>query len=360
MQDTAHRGSTRPRVAVIEDDAAVRRVLGRILEDAGYGVIAIADGENGLRAVAEHQPDMLILDLTLPRMDGLEICRRLRARPAHRDAAHHRAHRPHLDQSDMVAALDAGADDFVTKPFQQVELLARLRSSFRTREVIRRMEQAHDIVVALANAVEAKDLGLKDHCRYLAYRSARLAAYVGLRDGELEGVAYGALLHDIGKIGISEHVLHKPGPLTEDEFRIMREHPEIGERICDPLRMSRDFTPIIRHHHERWDGAGYPDGLKGERIPLGARIVALADAFDAIVRGRPYRAARTVEEAFDELEQALRQAVRPGPRAALHRGGRPASTAGIAPSVELPRVALLGREAPIVTGAPSRAPVARV
>ncbi len=169
----------------------------------------------------------------------------------------------------MVAALDAGADDFVTKPFQQVELLARLRSSFRTREVIRRMEQAHDIVVALANAVEAKDLGLKDHCRYLAYRSARLAAYVGLRDGELEGVAYGALLHDIGKIGISEHVLHKPGPLTEDEFRIMREHPEIGERICDPLRMSRDFTPIIRHHHERWDGSRLSRRPQGRADPAG-------------------------------------------------------------------------------------------
>ena len=231
MQDTVRRGLSRPRVAVIEDDAAVRRVLGRILEDAGYGVIAVADGENGLRAVAEHQPDLLILDLTLPRIDGLEICRRLRADP-------HTVTLPiivltaHTSTSDMVASLDAGADDFVTKPFQQVELLARLRSAFRTRDVIRRMEQAHDIVVALANAVEAKDLGLKDHCRYLAYRSARLAAYVGLRDGELEGVAYGALLHDIGKIGIAEHVLHKPGPLTDEEFRIMREHPEIGERIC--------------------------------------------------------------------------------------------------------------------------------
>ena len=356
MQDAAHRGSIRPRVAVIEDDAAVRRVLGRILEDAGYGVIALADGENGLRAVAEHQPDLLILDLTLPRMDGLEICRRLRADPR-------TVTLPiivltaHSSTSDMVAALDAGADDFVTKPFQQVELLARLRSSFRTRDVIRRMEQAHDIVVALANAVEAKDLGLKDHCRYLAYRSARLAAYVGLRDGELEGVAYGALLHDIGKIGISEHVLHKPGPLTDDEFRIMREHPEIGERICDPLRMSRDFTPIIRHHHERWDGAGYPDGLRGERIPLGARIVALADAFDAIVRGRPYRAARTVEEAFDELQKHAGRQFDPG-LVPLFIEEADRLDSGIAPSVELPRVALLGREAPIVTGAPSGAAAA--
>jgi putative two-component system response regulator len=209
------------------------------------------------------------------------------------------------------------------------------------------MEQAHDIVVALANAVEAKDLGLKDHCRYLAYRSARLAALVGLRDGELEGVAYGALLHDIGKIGISEHVLHKPGPLTEEEFRIMREHPEIGERICDPLRMSRDFTPIIRHHHERWDGAGYPDGLRGERIPLGARIVALADAFDAIVRGRPYRAARSVEEAFDELRRHAGKQFDPD-LVPLFIEESDRLEAGVAPSVELPPAALLGHQAPTV------------
>ena len=284
-------------------------------------------------------------------MDGLEICRRLRAdqRTVTLPIIVLTAH---TSTSDMVAALDAGADDFVTKPFQQVELLARLRSSCRTREVIRRMEQAHDIVVALANAVEAKDLGLKDHCRYLAYRSARLAAYVGLRDGELEGVAYGALLHDIGKIGIAEHVLHKPGPLTDDEFRIMREHPEIGERICDPLRMSRDFTPIIRHHHERWDGSGYPDGLKGEAIPLGARIVALADAFDAIVRGRPYRPARSVGRGLRRAPQARRQAVRPGPRAALHRGGRPARLGRRAQRGAAARGAA-GRDAPIVTRAGS-------
>ncbi len=346
MQEPARARPAGPRVAVIEDDAAVRRVLTRILEDAGYGVVTVADGETGLRAVAEHQPDLLILDLTLPRMDGLEICRRLRTDPATQTL-------PiivltaHTSIEDMVTALDAGADDFVSKPFQQVELLARLRSAYRTREVVRRMEQAHDIVVALANDVEAKDLGLKDHCRYLAYRSARLAAHVGLRDGELEGVAYGALLHDIGKIGIAEHVLHKPGPLTEAEFRVMREHPEIGERICDPLRMSRDFTPIIRHHHERWDGAGYPDGLRGEQIPLGARIVALADAFDAIVRGRPYREARSVEEAFDELRAHAGKQFDPELTPLfIEETGRLDS--GIEPIVELPPAALLGRDAALV------------
>jgi response regulator RpfG family c-di-GMP phosphodiesterase len=139
----------------------------------------------------------------------------------------------------------------------------------------------------------------------------------------------------------------------------MREHPEIGERICDPLRMSRDFTPIIRHHHERWDGAGYPDGLKGEQIPLGARIVALADAFDAIVRGRPYRAARSVDEAFAELKKHSGEQFDPG-LVPLFIEETDRVESGIAPSVDLPRVALLDHEAPTVTGAPGGAAAARV
>ena len=214
------------------------------------------------------------------------------------------------------------------------------------------MEQAHDIVVALANAVEAKDLGLKDHCRYLAYRSARLAAYVGLRDGELEGVAYGALLHDIGKIGIAEHVLHKPGPLTEDEFRVMREHPEIGERICDPLRMSRDFTPIIRHHHERWDGAGYPDGLKGEAHPPG-RAHRRPGRCLRCHRPRPARTApaRSVEEAFDELRKHSGRQFDPG-LVPLFIEETDRLDSGVAPSVELPPAALLGRDAAVVAVSP--------
>jgi putative two-component system response regulator len=336
-----------PRVAVIDDDEALRRLLTRILETAGYRVIALADGETGLRAIHEHQPDLVLLDLTLPRMDGLEVCRRLRAdaRTVTLPIIVLTAHR---SMDDMVAALDAGADDFLTKPFQQVELLARLRSADRSRQVVMRMEQAHAIVVALVNAVEAKDRDLRDHCGRLAYRATRLAAYVGLRGYELEGVAYGALLHDVGKIAMPEHILRKPGPLTEDEAVTMRRHPVIGERICDPLRMSRDFAPIIRHHHERWDGSGYPDGLRGERIPLGARIVSLADAYDAIVRDRPYRAARSHDEAVDELRRFAGRQFDPA-LVPLFIDEVERADAGAVPSTELPPAAtLLERVGPLV------------
>jgi putative two-component system response regulator len=337
---------------VIEDDDAIRRLLVRSLEAEGFGVISLADGDAGIRAIHEHQPDLVLLDLTLPRVDGFDLLRRLRA-DARTVALPVIVLTAHTASADMVAALDAGADDYIAKPFQQAELLARVRSAWRMRQVLLRMEDAHAIVVALVNAVEAKDVDLKDHCRNLAFRAARLGAYVGLREQELEEVAFGALLHDIGKIAIPERILHKPGPLTDEEFAEMRLHPEIGERIIGPLRMAGAFSPIIRHHHERWDGRGYPDRLGGETIPLGARIVAIADAYDAIVRGRVYRAARTHEEAVDELRRHAGTQFDPGlVPLFIDEVDRVAN--GMPPPVELPTVARLAVAIPIRPGSPVR------
>jgi len=340
------------RVLVIEDDDAIRRLLVRSLEAEGFGVISLADGDAGIRAIHEHQPDLVLLDLTLPRVDGFDLLRRLRA-DARTVALPVIVLTAHTASADMVAALDAGADDYIAKPFQQAELLARVRSAWRMRQVLLRMEDAHAIVVALVNAVEAKDVDLKDHCRNLAFRAARLGAYVGLREQELEEVAFGALLHDIGKIAIPERILHKPGPLTDEEFAEMRLHPEIGERIIGPLRMAGAFSPIIRHHHERWDGRGYPDRRAGEAIPLGARIVAIADAYDAIVRGRVYRAARTHEEAVDELRRHAGTQFDPG-LVPLFIDEVERVANGMPPPVELPSVARLAVAIPIRPGSPVR------
>jgi len=334
------------RVAVIEDDPALRRRMKRILEGAGYGVIAVVDGERGLRVVHEHQPDVVIFDLGPSRLDLFEMCTRLRS-------DRHIATVPVIAlilrsvPSEMLAALEAGADDFLTKPVHGHELVARVASAIRTGHLARGAEQAEAVVASLANAVEAKDATIDGHCRRLAYRATRLAAYVGLRGDELQGVAFGALLHDIGKIAMSEVLLHKTGPLTHDEQERMREHPEIGGRICDPLQLSRDFAPIIRHHHERWDGTGYPGRLSGEEIPLGARIVAIADAYDAITFGRPYRRARSHDEAVEELLRCAGDQFDPV-LVPLFIEETDRLESGLPPAAELPSGLLVDRDLPVV------------
>jgi putative two-component system response regulator len=295
-------GLERELVLVAESDAANRALLGRLLERAGFRAITVGDGPDAVRAAVDEAPDLVLLDVGLPNMSGLDVCRRLRADP--RTVA-----LPIIlltgqtASRDVVAGIDAGADDFVRKPYDEAELMARVRSVLRLARVTAEMVGAHGVIAALANAVEAKDSSTELHCQRLAGLAHQLGMQVGLEPAALKGLVFGALLHDIGKIGVSDAILTKPGPLTRQEWAEMRLHPLIGERICEPLATASQFSAIVRHHHERWDGEGYPDGLRAERIPMGARIVALVDAFDAIIHDRPYRPARTVEEALDELRR---------------------------------------------------------
>lgn len=287
-------------VLIVEDDAANRVLLTRILESEGYRVHATGDGEAGLRAVTAHRPDLVLLDVGLPGLDGYELTRLLRVDPRH-------ATLPILlltgrtALADVVTGLNAGADDFITKPFAQPELVARIRSALRLRRALVGMEAAHAVVTALANAVEAKDAPTERHCERLALLAARLGSRLQFSPAEQDAVTYGALLHDVGKIGVPDNVLTKVGPLTEEEWVLIRRHPEIGARICAPLESFAAFGPIIRHHHERWDGTGYPDGLRGEATSRGARVVGIVDAFDAMTHDRPYRRALTLEQALEEL-----------------------------------------------------------
>ncbi|HXG40143.1 MAG TPA: HD domain-containing phosphohydrolase [Candidatus Limnocylindrales bacterium] len=293
----------RPRILVVEDDIANRVLLQRLLERDGYEVVAaVSEGHAALRVIANERPDLVLLDIGLPGLDGLEVCRRLRA-------DRRTATLPVIlltgrtSVEDVVAGLDAGADDFLSKPYHEAELLARIRSALRLRRAMAEAEGIHAVVAALANAVEAKDLTTERHCQRLAGLAHQLAEAAGLSGDALRGAILGALLHDVGKIGISEAILAKPGPLSEREWAEMRRHPIIGEMICRPLRSSPLFAPVVRHHHERWDGTGYPDRLRGTDIPVGARVVGLVDAFDAMTHDRPYRRARSFEEALAEIER---------------------------------------------------------
>ena len=293
-------GLDRELVLVAEDDAANRALLSRLLERAGYRSITVGDGRDAIRAATDERPDLVLLDVGLPGMNGLDVCRRLRADP--RTVA-----LPIIlvtgqtASRDVVAGLDAGADDFVRKPYDEAELMARVRSVLRLARVTAEMVGAHGVIAALANAVEAKDSTTELHCQRLAGLAHQLGMQAGLEPAGLKGLVFGALLHDIGKIGVSDAILTKAGPLSREEWAEMRLHPLIGERICEPLATAAQFAPIVRHHHERWDGKGYPDGLRGDAIPMGARIVGLVDAYDAIIHDRPYRPARTIAEALEEV-----------------------------------------------------------
>lgn len=291
-----------PSILVAEDDLATRALLRATLERAEFEVREVEDGAAALAEVARAVPDVALLDIGMPEVDGLEVTRRLRSAPL-------TAMLPIIlvtargRLEDKVAGLDAGASDFVTKPFEPAELLARVRSNLRLSAALSRLENTQDVLVALANAVEAKDPVTEHHCDRVADLALALARLAGLEEQTVEAVGYGAVLHDIGKIGITEAVLTKSGALTEAERREMQRHPLVGSEILRPLRLGQVVGPIVRGHHERWDGRGYPDGLRGEEIPVGARVVAVADAWDAMTHNRPYRRRLSDQQARDELRQ---------------------------------------------------------
>jgi putative two-component system response regulator len=289
-----------PSIVVAEDDTATRALLRVVLERAGYAVRLVETGADALDEILRRPPDVALLDIGMPEMDGLEVTRRLRAvsktmlLPIILVTARGRL-------EDKVAGLDAGASDFVTKPFDPAELLARVRSNQRLSTALKRLENTQDVLIALASAIDAKDPVTEHHCDRVAEQATILAQTLGLSDSDIEAVTYGAVLHDVGKIGIAEAVLSKPGALTDGERAEMQRHPVIGDGILRPLRLGSIVGPIVRGHHERWDGSGYPDGLRGEAIPIGARIVAVVDSHDAMTHTRPYREALSADEAQSEL-----------------------------------------------------------
>ena len=242
-------------------------------------------------------PNLIISDVMMPRMNGHQMTRHLKA-----DEDTCRipvilltARANNLNA--MVEGLNIGADDYISKPFNIKELIARANALLRMGSLNSQLENTESVIFSLANAVEAKDAYTEGHCFRLAELSAEIARRAGLPETDIRRIKNGAILHDVGKIGIPESILAKPGRLTDEEHAVIRQHPVIGERICRPLRSTSSIISIVRSHHERWDGRGYPDGLHGEAIPVEARIVSIADSFDAMVFDRVYRPALGLERA---------------------------------------------------------------
>ena len=289
-----------PLVLVVDDGEINRALVEAFLSDLDCRLRSAEDGPSALAAIDRETPDLVLLDVQMPGMDGYEVCRRIKAGPRGRLLPV--VMLTALDNSnDRVLALEAGADDFMSKPVDRVELVARVRSALRLKAVYDTLDSAEQVIFSLAAAVEAKDKYTEKHTHRVAEAARRVGMKLGLPDRALDALYRGGIIHDIGKIGVPDAILLKPGPLAGDEIRIMRAHTTIGESIVRPLRSGANLLPIIRNHHERFDGNGYPDGLAGRAIPRLARIVAVCDSYDALVTDRPYRKARSVDEAIATL-----------------------------------------------------------
>jgi putative two-component system response regulator len=289
-------------ILVVDDERLNLRMLEDLLRTEGYGVRTAQDGEQALERVREAPPDLILLDVMMPKLDGYEVCRRLKGNketvfiPIIMVTALTR-----LEQK--IKGIEAGADDFLTKPFNSVELITRVRSLLKVKQLTDELENAETVLFSLALGVEAKDPYTEGHCERLSAFSFQLGAALGLAEEELTALRRGGILHDIGKIGIPDAILLKPGKLTPDEWVVMREHPLIGERICNPLKSLKLVLPIIRHHHEKSDGSGYPDGLKAEEIPVTARILQVVDIYDALTTKRPYKPAFPQDQVFQIMRE---------------------------------------------------------
>ena len=278
------------RILVVDDEEANRNLLRDILRPLGYQVREAADGEEALAAVAECAPDLVLLDLMMPRRNGYEVCRELKSDPRTRLV-------PiiiltTLEQlQDKIKAIDLGADDFLNKPFHTVELTARVRSLLSLKHFTDEFELASKVLRSIALVVEGRDRYTGDHCRRLGEYAVRIGKTLGLGQEDLETLWLGGIFHDLGKIAVSDLVLNKPAPLTAEEFALMKTHPAVGADLCGAMRTMQRVIPLIRHHHEKLDGSGYPDGLAGEDVPLLVRIITAVDVYDALATARPYRKA---------------------------------------------------------------------
>ena len=285
------------RILVVDDLPENREILSGLLEPEGYTVVVARDGQEGLEKALADPPDLILMDVSMPRMTGFEACRRLKEDERTRLV-------PLVLVTGLVAREDriqgiaAGCDDFLTKPVDSEQLMARTRSLLRSKALIDDLEQAENVLVSLANALDAKDNYTRGHSERVAEYAEALGGALGLGRADRRNLRRAGLLHDIGKIGTRLDYLQKPGPLTTSEYEEVKKHPVIGFEICQPLRTMTPLLPLIRGHHERLDGRGYPDGLKGDEVPVPLRCLSVADIYDALTSDRSYRKALGRAEAF--------------------------------------------------------------
>jgi putative two-component system response regulator len=285
-----------PRVLVVDDNPNTMTLMRDLLSARGYEVIAVPDAAQAEAEILNRVPDLVLSDVVMPGKSGYELCRELKENPATRLV-------PFVlmtglsEREDRVRGIEAGADDFLSKPIFPEELFARVKSLIKLKEFTDELETAESVLCTLGLSVESRDPYTEGHCERLAVNASALGRHMRLDQEEIVALRRGGYLHDLGKIAVPDEILKKGANLTPEEWAIMKLHPVAGENICRPLKSLRLVLPIIRSHHEHFDGSGYPDGLAGRDIPLLARILQVVDVYDALRTARPYKPALRHEQA---------------------------------------------------------------
>jgi putative two-component system response regulator len=289
-------------ILVVDDDVDVRTVLAEALRSLGYIVRTAESAEDALASLEQSLPDLVLTDVHMGAMSGVELCARIKGDPRW----------PLLpvvivtavtDLDARVAGLAAGADDFFGKPFELLELRARVGALLRVKSLLGQLERAETVITTLGATIEARDVYTAGHCERLAAYAVALGDALGVSPSLRRALRLGGYLHDLGKVAVPDGILLKPGPLTPAERQQVNLHPSVGADLVREMQTLHDVRPIIRHHHERWDGSGYPDRLRGEAIPLGARIMSVVDVYDALRTERPYKPPLSLADTLDILKR---------------------------------------------------------
>src|ERR1700693_2349908 len=293
-------------ILVADDQATNRELLEELLTTEGFKVASVSNGTAALEQLSILPIDLVLLDVMMPHLNGFQTCEKIKANPE-----------TYLipvilitalsDKQDRIEGIKAGADDFLTRPVDRTELLARVNSLLRLKQRTDELERAESVLFSLARSIEGKDPYTHGHCERLAEYSASLGEHLKLSEEQLIALRRAGVVHDVGKIAVPDAILLKPGRLTAEEWTIIREHSAVGERICAPLKSFRFVLPIIRHHHEKLDGSGYPDGLRGDAIPITARVLQIVDVYDALTTDRPYKKAFSITDALQTMKEEVSQ-----------------------------------------------------